>query len=332
MTRMLTLLATVWMLTATPARAADMPGAGDHPSIPRVAGSEILGYAHSDYDAGSFLTEDADGKVMVVRPEGRRTRILYVAKAGDTPLMVHRNYQAALGELGEVEGVYDCATTGCSGHMISTTLWTRDTMIPTPGLKNAFYLLGFSHNFTEPRYQYAQVAAGSSLYHVGVLSVSIASNNPNVEVRDRTVALLEVLEISDFSPTLEFVDATTMQAEMGRTGRVVLYGIQFDHDKATLRRESQATTDEIAKALAEDGSLSIYVVGHTDDVGSLGYNQDLSLRRAQTVVEALISRGVDAGRLTALGVGPAAPVASNDTEDGRALNRRVELVKRAPGT
>lgn len=321
----------LWSLPLVPLFAADMAGGRDHPSIPRVSGSEILGFAYSDYDVGTFLTETPDGKSAIAAPEGRRTRILYLAKPGDTPLMVQKNYEAALADLGDPETVYACATTECSGHLLSTTLWTRDTMIPTDGLKNPFYLIGFSHNFTQPRYRYLNVVDGSTQYHVGVFASTIAANNPNPTVQGRTVALVEVLEVADFQPTLEFVDASEMQSQIAQSGHVALYGIQFDHDKATLRPESAATTAEIAKALAADDSLALYVVGHTDDVGALAYNRDLSLRRAQTVVDALVARGIDAARLTPVGVGPVAPVASNAAEDGRALNRRVELVARSSG-
>ena len=122
-----------------------------------------------------------------------------------------------------------------------------------------------------------------------------------------------------------------MQTQIAETGHIALYGIQFEHDKATLTPASDATLAEIAKVMSANGGLRMYVVGHTDDVGSLDYNQGLSLRRATTVVEALVQAGVDGSRLTPLGVGPAAPVGSNDSEQGRALNRRVELVKRAGG-
>jgi len=72
---------------------ADMQGAADHPDIPRVAGAEIIGYAHSDYDAGTLLRADAEGKLVVEQPEGSRTRILYAMKPGDSPTMVMRNYE-----------------------------------------------------------------------------------------------------------------------------------------------------------------------------------------------------------------------------------------------
>lgn len=122
-------------------------------------------------------------------------------------------------------------------------------------------------------------------------------------------------------------DADSMALEIGNTGRVALYGIYFDFDKSTLKPESKPTLDEIAKLLNQDPSLKLYIVGHTDNVGEIGYNMILSQARAEAVVKTLTGGyGIDAGRLKAYGVGPLAPVASNNTDEGRAKNRRVELV------
>ncbi len=328
MFRIITSLFLLLLAPTTSAQVADMPGAGDHEAFPRVTESVILGFAASDYEAGTFLAEDADGKLVVERPEGVRTRILYLNPTGVSPLSVQKNYEAALADVGDVEEVLSCSAGACSGHQLATRFWTRESMVPTHQLSHPYYLLGFSHNFTNPAYRYARVVSGASLFHVGVLSATVASNNPNESVRERTVTLVEILEVSDFEPTLEFVDAAQMRAEIAEAGRVALYGIQFDHDQATLKPESDATLDEIAKVLSADASMAIYVVGHTDDVGALDYNQALSRNRAQAVVDALVGRGVDGGRLTAIGVGPASPVGRNETEAGRALNRRVELVRR----
>ncbi|MES9969967.1 MAG: OmpA family protein [Candidatus Thiodiazotropha sp.] len=308
--------------------SGDMKGSRDHPEIPRVAGSEILGYEYNEYDAANFIKTDASKKITVVNPEGKRTRILYLAKAGDKPLMVQKNYDAALKDLGNVNQIYSCKNKECVSHQLATTLWTRNTMVPSEGLTHPFYLLGFSHNFTSPAYGYFDVTTESARYHVGVFAAVIAANNPNKNYRERTVTLVEILEVSNFEATLEFVDASEMQQQIDESGHVALYGIQFDHDKATLRPESKETIAEIGKVLKSTPSLQLYVVGHTDDVGSLTYNQDLSLKRAETVIAELVSAGIERGRLTALGVGPAAPVSSNETEPGRAKNRRVELVKR----
>ena len=319
----------VWLLLLFAAGSvqADMVGSADHPEIPRVAGSEIIGYARSEYDVGTLLREDDSGNLVVDGPEGVRTRILYLAKPGDSPVMVMRNYAAALEELGEVTEVYSCRN-DCRAHTFSTTLWTRETMVPTEGLPQAFYLLAFTHNYGSASYRYATVAAGQSMFHIGVFTAVPGDNNPNPDVRNRTLALVEIVEIQDFEPTLEFIDASEMQSQISESGHVALYGVQFDHDSATLKPESQSTIDEIAKALAADSGLSLYIVGHTDDVGSLAYNNDLSERRAASVVAALVAEGIDASRLTPVGVGPVAPIASNESDQGRALNRRVELVKR----
>lgn len=306
---------------------ADMSGSADHPGIPRVAGSEIYGYAHADYDAGNLLRENEAGKLVVDHPEGARTRILYIAKPGDTPIMVMRNYAVALEELGKVREIYSCRN-DCRAHTFSTTLWTRDTMLPTEGLPQSFYLLAFTHNYGSASYRYAEVVTDESRYHVGVYTAVLGNNNPNPDVRNQTAVLLEVIEDAEFEPTLEFVDASTMQTEIAASGHVALYGIQFDHDQATFRPESQSTIDEIAKVLSADSGMKLYIVGHTDDVGALDYNNDLSRRRAGSVVDALVAAGVEEARLTPIGIGSVAPIGSNETEAGRALNRRVELVKR----
>jgi len=116
--------------------------------------------------------------------------------------------------------------------------------------------------------------------------------------------------------------------DISSTGHVAVYGIYFDTGKADLKPESDATLKEIAKLLQQDANLKLYVVGHTDNQGTLTLNMDLSKRRADSVVATLTAKyGVTAGRLQAFGSGPYSPVAPNDTEDGRAKNRRVELVK-----
>jgi outer membrane protein OmpA-like peptidoglycan-associated protein len=123
-------------------------------------------------------------------------------------------------------------------------------------------------------------------------------------------------------------DANSMSNSIKETGKVAVYGIYFDTGKSVLKPESQPTLQEISKMLKIDPNLKLYVVGHTDNTGTLEANMKLSMERAGAVVNALVSQfSVAAMRLTACGDGPTAPVASNDKEEGRALNRRVELVK-----
>jgi hypothetical protein len=112
------------------------------------------------------------------------------------------------------------------------------------------------------------------------------------------------------------------------TGHIAVEGIYFETGKSELKPESAPAIAEMAKLLKDDAALKVYVVGHTDNTGALEGNMKLSQDRAQSVVQALVrTHGLDAARLKAYGDGPYAPVASNDSEDGRAKNRRVELVK-----
>ena len=122
--------------------------------------------------------------------------------------------------------------------------------------------------------------------------------------------------------------AELFKSGLNSTGHVEVPGIFFDTGKSVLKPESDAAVAEIAKLLQADPALKVYVVGHTDNVASLALNMSLSKARADAVVQALVTKhGIAVARLTGQGVGPLCPVASNDAEDGRAKNRRVELVK-----
>jgi outer membrane protein OmpA-like peptidoglycan-associated protein len=122
-------------------------------------------------------------------------------------------------------------------------------------------------------------------------------------------------------------NADALANSIKETGRVAVYGIYFDTNKAELKPESGPALAEIVKMLKADANLKLYVVGHTDNVGQFAYNVKLSQDRAGSVVNALVSKhGIAVSRLTPFGDGPTAPVASNKNEEGRAKNRRVELV------
>ncbi|WP_025209782.1 OmpA family protein [Hippea sp. KM1] len=127
---------------------------------------------------------------------------------------------------------------------------------------------------------------------------------------------------------VRIIDAKTMKRQIEANGHIPIYGIYFDFNKATLKPSSEPTIKEIAKLLKENPSLKLYVVGHTDNIGNLNYNMELSKRRAKAVVDELINKyNIDPSRLKAFGVGPLAPVSTNKTEEGRAKNRRVELIE-----
>lgn len=111
-----------------------------------------------------------------------------------------------------------------------------------------------------------------------------------------------------------------------QSGHVEVPGIFFDFNKADLKPESKPALDELVKLLQANPSLRIWVVGHTDNVGSAESNITLSKSRAAAVITALAAAGIAPGRMASFGNGPYAPIAANTTEEGRAKNRRVELV------
>ena len=122
-------------------------------------------------------------------------------------------------------------------------------------------------------------------------------------------------------------DASAMEAEINKTGSVVLYGINFDTGKATLQAGSEAMLAEVVKLLKERTDWRFEIQGHTDNVGQKAVNLTLSEQRAKTVVDWLTTNGIAASRLVAKGYGDSNPVADNTSDEGRAKNRRVELKK-----
>jgi OmpA-OmpF porin, OOP family len=109
---------------------------------------------------------------------------------------------------------------------------------------------------------------------------------------------------------------------------VTLHGAQFDFNKATLKPAAKPVLDEAVKVMKNKPDLKVSVEGHTDSIGGAAYNQKLSERRAASVRDYLVSQGIDAARISVRGFGKSNPVASNDTEEGRAENRRVEVLPR----
>lgn len=138
---------------------------------------------------------------------------------------------------------------------------------------------------------------------------------------------LRIVEKQDMEQHV-VADAASFGNDLKATGHVAVDGIYFDTAKSVLKPESTPALKEVAKLLAADPSLKLWVVGHTDAAGAVDGNMKLSQARAEAVVTALTTaHGVGAARLKGYGVGPLAPVATNDNEEGRAKNRRVELVR-----
>jgi OmpA-OmpF porin, OOP family len=138
--------------------------------------------------------------------------------------------------------------------------------------------------------------------------------------------LLDIIEKGEMAQEV-LANAAAMNSDLKSTGHVALYGIYFDTGKSEVKPESKPALEEIVKLLGQDPALKLKVVGHTDMTGAMEANMTLSQARAVAVVKTLVGQGIAASRLKGYGAGPLAPVATNDTDEGRAKNRRVELVK-----
>jgi OmpA-OmpF porin, OOP family len=135
--------------------------------------------------------------------------------------------------------------------------------------------------------------------------------------------VLNILEIEGMKQEIE---ASEMLKEINANGRIALY-INFETGKSDIKSDSQKTIDQIAQMLKDNPSLKVSIEGHTDNAGNATSNQSLSENRAKAVMNAVVAKGTDKARLTSKGWGQTKPVADNATEDGKAKNRRVEIVK-----
>lgn len=180
----------------------------------------------------------------------------------------------------------------------------------------------------DQRFSAARIPHGAGEAYVTAHTYQLLDDLYCKAFNGRTIAVVHVVEPTAREQRMVVVKAEEMARSISATGKVALYGIFFDTDRTDIKPESTPTIAEIATFMKTNPRMSVLIVGHTDSVGGFDYNIDLSRRRAEAVVTALVSRhGVAASRLRSTGVGMSAPTASNETDEGCAKNRRVELVK-----
>jgi OOP family OmpA-OmpF porin len=282
-------------MTNASAQTRDVAGAKDYPGIGRFGGSVITGYQVKDFDAARMPTDAR-------RLEGRITRIAYRTGPGPSILEVSRNFETQLAKAG-FETLLACDTDACGGIPFSEAV----DALPIPQM----WVDGFNYHYFVGR----KTDGGRETY----ASLIVSENNREI------YAQLVVAELGAIQNKM--VDAAAMAKGLGEAGHIALYGIYFDTDKAVVKPESRPTLEQIAKLLAGQPQLNVFIVGHTDNQGAYDYNLDLSRRRAEAVAAELVKNyRIAQARLRTAGVGFLAPVGSNTNDAGRALNRRVELV------
>lgn len=325
-------MAALWAAAWLPIGAAAAEPGKDHPLVGRYDGSVLEAVRTNAFDEVGLIQKPLQnwggGKPELLKLEGKVSLYYYQLPAGRSTLEVLRNYEASLKAKG-FELLFSCGTANgsCYQHRPdsgdTTTPYDFALAFDEPEWPRLGKRGDYVRNYfgTSARYLLARKSSDSGTVHA---SIALAEHSPEVGNH----AFVRVVESKPMETgRIVFLDAGAMQKGLAEQGRVNLYGLHFDTDKDVLRAESQPTLDEMAKLLRGNPQLRLQVVGHTDAQGNEAHNKDLSQRRSVAVIAALVKAGIDPRRLGTRGAGAAEPIAPNDSEAGRAKNRRVELVR-----
>ncbi len=325
---------------------ADKPGSKDSPLLKRYDGSFIVSYENKAFAEFTLPTsklelvpnkkvgnnDHAHEPRSKKNLEGAYTRLVYLIPAERSPLEVVRNYQDEIkakgGKIlfeckaGECGGDPRRSSSGGGGDSSLSLFLYPEARVADPDSSNGRCAL--TRTIADQRYIAAEIPDG----HVSVLTYTLKDEGYCKAFNGRTIAVVDLVVDKAREQKMVTVQAGEMAKKIAATGSIALYGILFDFNKADIKPESEATLQEIARLMKSDPNMPLMVVGHTDKVGSFAFNMDLSQRRAAAVVAALTTKhGIAKNRLTPHGVAYASPVATNKTDEGRAKNRRVELVE-----
>ncbi|MCF6262956.1 MAG: OmpA family protein [Xanthomonadales bacterium] len=302
----------------------DAKGSRDHPLISRYPDFYIKQYAQAEFDEAKLIVAKFDEKAKqaeTITVTGRVTNIRYAARQKDAKvsvLQLYRNYENALKKLG-AEFIFTCRNESCfepyrSGTGVLVSNWVNG--------RNNLYKGIFSTIHGDFGILTASLSpsANEKAYIMIAVSADHINGYRSIQMSIVEAESLDIEKIAIGSPD-DLHKAITAQ------GKVVLEGVYFEHNKASIKAESADTLEIIAAYLEANPNSRFYVVGHTDSSGSYEYNLKLSSNRAQAVLDKLIqSHNISPTKLKAVGVGSVSPAASNVDEDGQASNRRVELV------
>lgn len=298
---------------------SDKQGCIDHPVITRYPGAVIEYCDTKNFSQFAIATGPETDYQKIdkwVNVSGKQTRIYYSLKGDKIVSEVYQNYLTALKNADFTLLANKMHQERNVSKEVGGNSWLSTFYKSNPFPSN----VGIKINQGSGSLGGTFYAAGKK----GGLYIAVSGKRYS---DNETVVLLDVLETQEMEDKLISIDAKAMAERLKATGHIGLDNILFDFNAATIKDESKQVIDEIAKMLKDNPGFKLYVVGHTDMVGDLKYNMDLSLQRATAVVNHLVQQhGIAAARLSPQGVGPLSPVESNATEEGRSKNRRVELV------
>lgn len=306
--------------------AQDIEGIVEHPMIKRYPGQVIAWQHIENYQPYKVAVGPVSGYRSIkdwIETEGRVTRTFYKYVGEDRGFAeVYKNYLDAL-KKERFELLGEGMSLDRKGVAVGSRQWMEVTFRANPASKPGAVGTMFSGSSSSGGAG-ALVARKVRPEGTVYLVVYVEQHSKNY-----IGTLIDIVEVEAAETGLVVVDAEAMGTDIKEYGRVVLDGIVFDFDKATLKPQSKDALDVIAAYLKNNSAKRFYVVGHTDSKGSFAYNRQLSSDRAAAVVQALTQNyGIASERLQPHGVGPLAPTFSNTSDRGREINRRVELVEK----
>ena len=314
------LAATSLQANAQPNFSKDIAGGSDHPLLHRYEGSMLYMYGGENLGQARIVDTEA-GKPVLRKVEGKTANRYYWGPKGRSALEIHRNYLQALTGAG-FKILYACETDQCekanTQHLVQELPREVNWKSFDPYISSTF------NSANQPRFHLVSAVKpgpGGNTY----VMVGLSEYTDFQRIRQ----FVQIIEPTVMEGGKVTVDTRAIQEGLQRDGKVALYGVTFDTNKAVIREQSGEQLEQMAKALQAQPKMKVFIVGHTDDQGEFEANLALSQKRAQAVADALAAKyGVAASRMMPRGVANMAPVASNASDEGRAKNRRVELVVR----
>jgi flagellar motor protein MotB len=284
-----------------------------------LKGSAAAGEYRSRFTTLTLLTEPLDSKKNPSKrvEEGALKSNIYKRPENVSDYEVFQSYKKVLENAG-FDILLACNSSTCNTkRMIKSVYGYPERELENRPYKNAYvtdksYLVGFGSYYIS-----AKKEKDDKTYFVMI----IISNQ-------RGLYSVDVLEVETMPEGTVSLAPELLNTEIKDQGKAVLQGIFFETGKSIITDESTPSLNAIATYLKDNPQLHFYVVGHTDDTGDVNHNISLSKSRAHAVVDALKKYGVNTSRLLGYGVGPFSPAATNQTNEGKKKNRRVELVLR----
>lgn len=301
---------------------SDVDNSSDHPVVSRFKNSHIIHYEKFDFNeyalplGKSIKTEDGYKHENTQNIEGKVTRITYFAKPGSSTHEIFRSYERELKTKG-FKILFSCMKGDCGPRWDKITYFLNELDLNPNGDIGGGLLSGKTdkQRFLVGKLERAEGDIYLVIYFTGGWWKNAAYQMDIIESRSMATGQVKVNPKADLD-------------EIDKKGHIAIYGINFDSGKSEIKGGSSKAIMKIATILKLDPSLNIYVVGHTDDVGAFQRNMDLSKSRAKAIVNVLVRQhNINPSRLEPHGAGPLVPIATNGTSEGRALNRRVDLVK-----